>query len=92
MSLSVDAPLPAVQTVTFSNVLEGTFTLRVMADALGGAIDVTTAAILSSADETTVATALEAAGTALVAAGGAPLGTVGVTTPGTLVLAFGQHQ
>lgn len=75
MSLSVDAPLPAIQTVSLSNVnnVNGdTFTLRVMADAVGGPIDVTTAAISSSANAATVDTELEAAG-------GGALGTVQVT-------------
>ena len=72
VSLSVDAPLPAIQTVSLSNMNGGYFTLRVMADAVGGPIDVTTAAISFDANAATVDTALEAAG-------GGALGTVQVT-------------
>lgn len=73
MSLSVDEPLPAIQDVTLSNVGGGTFTLRVMADALGVQIDAETGDIDYNAGSSAVQTALEAAdGT---------LGTVAVTQP-----------
>ena len=62
VSLRVDAPMPAIQTVAFSNVAGGTFTLRVMADAYGGAIDAVTAPISFNADAATVDTELEAVG------------------------------
>lgn len=81
----MDEPLPAIQDVTLSNVANaagGTFTLRVMANALGGQIDAVTADISFDAVEATVASRLEAAG-------GSALGVVTVVrTTGTLDWAF----
>ncbi|CAM9800578.1 unnamed protein product [Ectocarpus sp. 6 AP-2014] len=65
VSLSVDDPVPAIQDVTISDVAGGTFTLRVMADALGGEIDVETAEIGYSASAAAVELALEAASSTL---------------------------
>lgn len=65
VSLSVDDPVPAIQDVTISDVAGGTFTLRLMADALGGEIDVETAEIGYSASAAAVELALEAASSAL---------------------------
>lgn len=65
VSLSVDDPVPAIQDVTLSDVAGGTFTLRVMADALGGEIDVETAEIGYSASAAAVELALEAASSTL---------------------------
>lgn len=80
VSLNVDEPLPAIQNVTFSNVVGGTFTLRVMADALGGAIDAETVEIAFDAVEADVQSALEAVD-------GGALGTVQVSkTTGTSAL------
>lgn len=77
VTLDVEAPVPAVQQVTLSNVASGTFTLRVMADALGVAIDAVTTEISFSADEADVKNALEALDSGA-------LGTVQVTkTTGT---------
>lgn len=56
----MDDPVPAVQDVTLSNVVGGTFTLRVMGNALGGEIDAETAEIGYSASATAVELALEA--------------------------------
>lgn len=65
VSLSVDDPVPAIQDVTLSDVAGGTFTLRVMTDALGGEIDVETAEIGYSASAAAVELALEAASSML---------------------------
>lgn len=65
VSVGVDDPLPAIQDVTLSNVVGGTFTLRVMADALGGEIDEETAEIGYSASAAAVELALEAASSSL---------------------------
>lgn len=65
VSVSVDDPLPAIQDVTLNNVVGGTFTLRVMADALGGEIDAETAEIGYSASAAAVELALEAASSTL---------------------------
>lgn len=61
MSLSVDDPVSAIQNVTLSHVAGGTFTLRVMADALGGELDVETAEVGYSASAAAVELALETA-------------------------------
>lgn len=79
VSLSVDEPSPATQQVTLSNVAGGTFTLRVMANAVGGTIDAETAEISFSAVAADVKTALEALDSGA-------LGTVQVTrTTGTII-------
>lgn len=65
VSVGVDDPMPAIQDVTLSNVVGGTFTLRVMADALGGEIDEETAEIGYSASAAAVELALEAASSTL---------------------------
>lgn len=61
VSLSVAEPAPAIQEVLLSDVDSGTFTLRVMAAAVGGEIDAETTEIDIGADANAVATALQSA-------------------------------
>lgn len=74
VSLSVAEPAPAIQRVTLTDVASGTFTLRVMAAAAGGEIDVETTELDIGADDA------DAAVQAALEAASSTLGTVAVTS------------